>query len=506
MMDCKCKSQISAPRNFPDDLSGYCPQTSQIPTFAAANLVTQLLYRMSKIFKTLKEALSGEEQEFTSGSINRAIVLLSIPMVLEMMMEGIFALVDIYFVSKVSPEATATVGMTESVVTIIYSIAIGLSAAATATVSRRIGEHDPEGAAKAAFQAVIIAFVISLIISVVGIVYAEDLLRSMGGTPKQIKECVGYTKVIFGSNFVIMFIFLLNAVFRGAGNASIAMWVLVVSNLINIILDPIFIFGLGPIPAMGVTGAAVATSIGRGVGVCIQVYLLLRGTNIIKIARRHLVLHVETIVNMLRVASTGTLQYIIASASWIFLMRIIAESGTEAVSGYTIAIRIIVFTIMPAWGMANAAATLVGQNLGAEKPERAESSVWRTAHMNMIFMLAVSIVYFIFARQIVSQFDPNPMVVENAVLALRIFSVGYVFFAYGMVISSAFNGAGDTLTPTIINFFCFWILEIPLGWALAVYFGWGLAGVCWSVFIAESIMGVILIVLFRKGKWKTVKI
>ncbi len=461
---------------------------------------------MSKIFKTLKEALSGKEQEFTTGSINRAIILLSIPMVLEMMMEGIFALVDIYFVSKVSPEATATVGMTESVVTIIYSIAIGLSAAATATVSRRIGEHDPEGAAKAAVQAVIIAFVISLIISVFGVAYAESILQMMGATAKQITECSGYTKVIFGSNIVILFIFLLNAVFRGAGNASIAMWVLVVSNLINMVLDPLLIFGWGPFPAMGVMGASVATTIGRGVGVSIQIYLLLRGTNIIKIAKRHLVLHVETIVNMLRVASTGTLQYIIASASWMFLMAIIAKSGTEAVSGYTIAIRIIIFTIMPAWGMANAAATLVGQNLGAGHPERAEASVWRTAHMNMLFMLVVSILYFIFARQIVSSFDPNPLVVESGVLALRIFSIGYVFFAYGMVISSAFNGAGDTVTPTIINFVCFWLIEIPLGWWLAVHFGYGLAGVCWAVFIAESFMAVVLIVLFKRGTWKKVKI
>jgi putative MATE family efflux protein len=461
---------------------------------------------MSKIFKTLKEALSGSEQEFTSGSINRAIVLLSIPMVLEMMMEGIFALVDIYFVSKISAEATATVGMTESVVTIIYSIAMGLGAAATATVSRRIGEHDPDGAAKAAVQAVIIAVVLSFLICVAGLVFAEDLLLAMGATASQVKDCSGYTKVIFGTNFVIMFIFLLNAVFRGAGNASIAMWVLVVSNGINIILDPILIFGWGPFPEMGVTGAAVATSIGRGIGVCIQVYFLLRGTNIIKIARRHLVLHVETIVNMIRVASTGALQYIIASASWIFLMRIIAESGTEAVSGYTIAIRILIFTIMPAWGMANAAATLVGQNLGAGKPERAELSVWRTAHLDMIFMLIVSVFYFIFARQIVSSFDPNPLVVESGILALRIFSVGYVFFAYGMVISSAFNGAGDTMTPTLINLVCFWLIEIPLGWLFALHFGYGLAGVCWAVFIAESLMAVVLIVLFRKGKWKKVKI
>jgi putative MATE family efflux protein len=459
---------------------------------------------MSKIFDALKESLSGSEKEYTSGSINRAIFLLSIPMVLEMMMEGLFALVDIFFVSKVSTDATATVGMTESVITLVYSLAIGLSAAATAMVSRRIGEQDLDGAAKAAVQAILIGFVISLFISVFGVIYAEDILRLMGGTPKQIAECAGYTKVIFGSNLVIILIFLLNAVFRGAGNASIAMWVLVVSNCINMVLDPLFIFGIGPFPELGVTGAAVATSIGRGTGVCIQLYFLLRGTNIIRIARRHIVVNVRTILAMLRVASTGTLQYVIASSSWIFLMAIIAKSGNEAVAGYTI--RILIFTIMPAWGMANAAATLVGQNLGAGHPERAELSVWRTARIDMFFMLGVSILYFIFARPIVGMFDPNPLVIESGVLALRIFSVGYVFFAYGMVISSAFNGAGDTMTPTLVNFVCFWLIEIPLGWWLATHLDWGLAGVCWAVFIAESIMAVILIVLFKKGLWKKVKI
>lgn len=461
---------------------------------------------MSRIYDTLKEALSGSEQEFTSGSINRAIVLLSIPMVLEMLMEGVFALVDIFFVSKVSAEAAATVGMTESVITIIYSVAIGLSAAATATVARRTGEHDPEGAAKAAVQAIILATIFSIVFAILGNIFAEDILRMMGASDKQVMECLGYTKVIFSTNIVIMFIFLLNAVFRGVGNASIAMWVLVISNLINIILDPLFIFGYGPFPKLGAEGAAVATSIGRGVGVCIQLYVLLRGTKLIKLARRHLVVHWKTIWNMIRLASTGAFQFIIASASWMFLMRIVAESGTEVVAGYTIAIRIIVFTIMPAWGMANAAATLVGQNLGAGQPERAEQSVWRTAKLDMAFMLLVSIVYFCFARQIAVLFDPNPVVVEAAVLSLRIFSVGYVFFACGMVIASAFNGAGDTLTPTLINFVCFWLIEIPLGWWMAVHLGWGLAGVVWSVCIAETIMAGVLFVLFRRGKWKEVKI
>jgi len=461
---------------------------------------------MSNILKTLKEALSGSEQEYTTGSINRAIVLLSIPMVLEMLMEGIFALVDIYFVSKVSSEAAATVGMTESVITIIYSVAFGLSSAATATVARRTGEHDHEGAAKAAMQAIWIAVSFSVLFSLVGIFFSENILRMMGATDRQVTDCIGYTRIAFTTNIVIMFIFLLNAVLRGVGNASIAMWVLVVSNGINVVLDPMLIFGWGPFPAMGVEGAAIATSIGRGVGVCIQLYILIRGTNLIKLARRHLVVHWDTIVSMLRVASTGAFQFIIASASWIFLMRIVARSGTEVVEGYTIAIRIIVFTIMPAWGLANAAATLVGQNLGANQPERAELSVWRTAKIDMVFMLLVSIFYFCFAKQIALRFDPNPVVVEAVVLSLRIFSVGYVFFACGMVLSSAFNGAGDTLTPTLVNFVCFWLIEIPLGYWLAVYLGWGLAGVVWSVCIAESIMAGVFFVLFRRGKWKEVKI
>lgn len=461
---------------------------------------------MSKILTTLKQALSGSEQEFTTGSINKAIFLLSIPMVLEMGMEGLFALVDAFWVSKVSVDAVATVGMTESVITLIYSIAIGLSAAVTALVSRRIGEHDPEGAAKAAMQCIWLACGISAGVSTLGVVFAEDILRLMGGNEEQIKECVGYTQIAFGSNIVILLIFLLNAVFRGAGNASQAMWVLIVSNVINIVLDPFLIFGWGPFPEMGVTGAAVATTVGRGIGVAIQLFLIVRGVGLVKLAKKHLVLHLDTIISLVKLASGGTFQYVIASASWIFLMKIIAESGNEAVAGYTIAIRILIFTIMPAWGMANAAATLVGQNLGAGKPERAEASVWRTAHYNMLFMLVVSIAYYLLAPYVIPLFNPDPAVVEAGVVSLRIFCAGYVFFAYGMVISSAFNGAGDTVTPTIINFFCFWLMEIPLGYLLAITFGWGLQGVCWAVFISETLMALVLIWLFRKGKWKQVKV
>jgi putative MATE family efflux protein len=461
---------------------------------------------MSKILKTLGDAISGKEQEFTSGSINRAIVLLSIPMVLEMAMEGLFALVDAYFVSKVSVDAVATVGLTESVVTLIYSMAIGLSAAATAMVARRIGEHDPEGAAKAAMQATVLAVVISILISVFGVIFAEDVLRLMGGSEELIRQCSGYTKVMFGGNIVIMLIFLFNAVFRGAGNATYAMWTLWISNGVNIVLDPLLIFGIGPFPEMGVTGAAVATTIGRGIGVLFQLYLLFRGVGMVKLAWRHLVIQWETIKRLIDVAAGGTGQYVIMSASWIFLMRIIAEFGSEALAGYTIAIRIIIFTFMPIWGMSNAAATLVGQNLGAGKPERAESSAWRTAHATMVFLIFISIGLAITAPFVVPMFNPTPAVVTAGVLTLRIFCVGYVIFAYGLVLSQAFNGAGDTRTPTLINFICFWLLEIPLGYYLALHLGWGLAGVCWSVCIAESIMSVVFIFLFRRGKWKLVEI
>lgn len=461
---------------------------------------------MSKILSTLKDAIFGSEQDYTEGSINRAIVLLSIPMVLEMGMEGLFALVDAFWVSKVSVDAVATVGMTESVITLIYSVAIGLSAAATAMVSRRIGEHDREGAAKAAVQTIIIACLISIVISIVGVVFAADMLRFMGGSEELIAQCVGYTKVSFGSNIIILLIFILNAVFRGAGDASYAMWVLIISNAINIVLDPFMIFGWWIFPEMGVTGAAVATAIGRGTGVLIQIFLLLKGIGIVKIGIRHLEVHIHTIRKILELSAGGTFQYIIASASWIFLMSIIAQSGSEAVAGYTIAIRVIVFTIMPAWGMANAAATLVGQNLGAGNPDRAETSVWRTAHFDMLFMLLVSVVYILTAYKIIPLFNDDPQVVEAGVMSLRIFSVGYVFFAYGMVISSAFNGAGDTRTPTIINFICFWLMEIPLGYFMAITLGMGLAGVCWAVFISESIMALILIILFRRGKWKEIKL
>jgi putative MATE family efflux protein len=461
---------------------------------------------MKKVLNLIAEALNGEEKQFTRGSINRAILLLSIPMILEMIMESLFAIADVFFVSRVDVNAVATVGLTESVITLAYAIAIGMSMAATAMVARRIGEEKPEAAAKAAAQSIIIAVIVAIVLGIAGILFAPDILRLMGGTEALIKSGVNYTRLMLGGNIVIMLLFLLNGIFRGAGDAAIAMRALWIANIINIILDPIFIFGLGPIPAFGVTGAAIATNIGRGIGVSYQLYILFGTSSIIKLTARHFEFVPATIRKIAKIASTGAMQFLIASASWIFLMRIIALFGSEAVAGYTIAIRLIIFTILPAWGIANAAATLVGQNLGAQQASRAEQSVWKAAFFNMVFLLSVSVVYMLFAKPILRIFTQEPAVIEAGVMSLQIICLGYIFFAYGMVLGQAFNGAGDTRTPTIINFICFWIIEIPLGYFLAVNLGWQLAGVCWSIAISEALLAVLLIWSFRKGKWKAIQI
>lgn len=461
---------------------------------------------MKPILKIIWEAILGEEKSYTTGSINRAIVLLSIPMILEMIMEALFAVVDVFFVSKVSVNAVATIGLTESVITLVYSIAMGLSLATTAMVSRRIGEGDHERASIAAVQAIAITFFFSLVISIAGVVFARDILTLMGGSEELIREGIWYTRLIFGGNIVIMFLFLLNAIFRGAGDAAIAMRALWIANILNIILDPCFIFGWGPFPEMGVTGAAVATNIGRGVGVLFQLYVLLRGKVIVNIARRHLTIAWEVIRGILKVSVGGMSQHIIASASWIFLMRIIAEFGEDALAGYTISIRLLIFALLPAWGVANAAATLVGQNLGAGQPDRAETSVWRSAFFSMVFLLGVSVLYFVMAGPLVRFFHTDPEVVQYGVASLKIICLGYVFYAYGMVISQAFNGAGDTKTPTWLNFICFWLLQIPMAYLLGITWNIGPNGVFWAVAISESILAVMGIYVFRLGKWKLVQI
>lgn len=461
---------------------------------------------ISKIFKNFWKAVKGKEQNFTSGSIRKAVFMLSIPMILEMLMESIFALVDIIFVSRVSTNAVATIGLTESVLTLVYAVAIGLSMAATAVVARRVGEQDIKGANQAAVQVIFLGVAVSLVVSVIGIFYAKDILRLMGGEPDLIAEGYGYTQVLLGGNITIMLLFLINAIFRGAGDASIAMWTLVVSNGLNIILDPVFIFGLGPMPEFGVKGAAIATTIGRGSAVLFQLGILFYGWGKIKIAFKDLVLRTAVMLNLIRVSLGGIGQFIIGTSSWVFLMRIMSEFGSEVLAGYTIAIRVMMFTFMPSWGMSNAAATLVGQNLGAGKPDRAEKSVWITGKYNAIFMLIVSVVYLVFAKQILSLFSSEVDVIKFGALALQVIAAGYVFYAYGMVVIQAFNGSGDTKTPTWINFVAFWLFQIPFAYVVSIHFNIGALGVFLAVVLAEALLATLGIIWFRKGKWKSVKV
>lgn len=461
---------------------------------------------MNKLIRLIRESLNGKEQSYTTGSINRALALLSIPMILEMAMESLFAVVDAFFVARISADAIATVGLTEAIITLVYSMAIGISTAPMAMIARHIGEGDREAASKVIMQAVYLSVGVSLLIGVPGYLFAEDILRLMGADEQVVASGSGYARIMFGTNIVIMLLFLLNGIFRGAGDAAFAMQSLWIANIINIVLDPIFIFGLGPIPAMGVEGAAIATVIGRSAGVAFQLYLLISGRAKVRIYWNQLRPDRVIMGKLANIAATGAGQFLIASASWIFLMRIIARFGSEAVAGYTIAIRLIIFTLLPSWGLANAAATLVGQNLGAKQPERAATSVWRAANWSVIFLLAVAITYFVGAPYIIPLFTQEVAVVSAGVLALRIFSAGYVFFGYGTVIVQAFNGAGDTRTPTYLNLLCFWALEIPLGYFLAVNMGYGLGGVCTAVVIAESTLALLSVWLFRRGKWKTQEI
>nr|WP_297782830.1 MATE family efflux transporter [uncultured Allomuricauda sp.] len=451
-------------------------------------------------------AISGKETEFTSGSIRKAIFMLSIPMILEMLMESIFALVDIAYVSKVSVNAVATIGLTESVITLVYALAIGLSMAATAVVARRIGEKDVDGARIAAVQAISLGVLISIIIGIIGIIFARDILALMGGEPDLIAEGYGYTQFLIGGNITVVLLFLINAIFRGAGNASIAMWALVLSNGLNIILDPMFIFGFGPIPEMGVKGAAVATNIGRGTAVLFQLGILFFGWGKIKLVAKDLVLNLKVMINLIKVSLGGIAQFLIGTSSWIFLMRIMSEFGSEVLAGYTIAIRVMMFTLMPSWGMSNAAATLVGQNLGAKQPERAERSVWKTGKYNAYFMGTVSLGYLIFANTIISWFNATPEVVKSGALCLQIIALGYIFYAYGMVMTQAFNGAGDTRTPTKINFISFWLFQLPLAYISAMVLGWGATGVFVAITLAEVLIAVLAMIWFKKGKWKKVQV
>lgn len=463
-------------------------------------------YGASELWNDILGSIKGNEYDFTKGSIGRAILLLSVPMVLEMSMESIFAVVDIFFVSQLGPEAIATVGLTESMLTIIYAIAIGLSMATTAIIARRIGEKKPHKAAVSAVQAILVGLFISLPISILGIYFSEDLLLLMGASEVIIDEYAGYTTVMLVSNAVIMLLFIINAVFRGAGDAAISMRVLWAANILNIILDPLFIFGIGPFPELGVMGAAVATTIGRGLGVIYQFYLLSQKSNRIRIGKEHLKVNIPVMNRLFRLSVGGIGQYLIATSSWIGLVRIIAEFGSEALAGYTIAIRIVIFSLLPSWGMSNAAATLVGQNLGAEKPDRAEKSVWITAIFNMGILMLIGVLLYLFAADLVSLFSTDQAVIEIGSQCLQVICFGYLFYSWGMIMVQAFNGSGDTFTPTLLNFICFWIIEIPLAYYLAMWLGYKEFGVFLSIVIAESLLGVLGVLMFRKGTWKMRKV
>ena len=460
------------------------------------------LSRLRTLLRDLRDAIRGTEMDYTQGSIGRAILLLSVPMMLEMAMESAFAVVDVYFVSSLGASAVATVGLTESMLTLVYAVGIGLSMGTTALVARRIGEKNPKEAADAAVQSIAVAIAASIPFSVAGAFFAKDLLALMGADAWSIEHGYRYTVWMLGGNAVIMLIFVINAVFRGAGDAAIAMRVLWLANGINIVLDPILIFGWGPVPAMGIEGAAVATNVGRGVGVALQLWVLFRGAKHIRVLASQVRIQTAVMGRLVRTSLGGIGQFIIATSSWIGLVRIVSEFGSEAVAGYTIAVRIFVFTLMPSWGLSNAAATLVGQNLGAKKPERAERSVWITGFANMAFLAVVSIVYISMNESLVRIFTNEPGVVAAGAECLLIVSFGYIFFAWGLVMPQAFNGAGDTMTPTKINFFCFWLLEIPLAYGLAISMGLKTTGVYWSILVAESTAGLVAIWLFRQGKWK----
>src|SRR5216117_2678950 len=452
------------------------------------------------------ESLQGSHQDFTVGNLNRAILLLAIPMVLEMALESLFAVVDVFWVSHLGANAVATVGLTESLLTLVFAVALGLSLSTTAMVARRIGEKDKDGASVAAVQSVAIGLMLSCLMGVPCLFYGPLLLRLMGASPEIVAVGGNYARIALGGCGAVLMLFLNNAIFRGAGDAAIAMRLLWVSNVINLVLDPCLIFGWGPFPKLGVTGAALATFTGRSIGVLYQFYRLLRGTERIRVLRNQVKVNFQVLLRLLRVSLTGILQFAIAHTSWIGLVRIVSIFGSAALAGYTIAIRVLIFVILPSWGLSNAAATLVGQNLGAKQPERAETSVWRTGLYNMIFLGVIGIFFVVFAEPVIRLFTNDALVVPLAVTCLRILSYGNIAYAYGMVMLQAFNGAGDTVTPTIVNFFGFWLLEIPLAYFLAITVHMRSSGVFWAIVVAEAAIAAAGIVLFRSGRWKVQQI
>jgi putative MATE family efflux protein len=455
---------------------------------------------------SLIEAIRGSHQDFTTGSLNRAIFLLAVPMVLEMVLESLFAVVDVFWVGRLGANAVATVGLTESMLSLVFSVAMGLSLSTTAMVARRIGEKDPEGAAVAGVQAIALGLFTSVAIGVPCFFFAPQLLHLMGASPEIIATGSGYTRICLGGSCAVLLLFLNNAIFRGAGDAAIAMRLLWVSNIINLILDPCLIFGWGPFPHLGVTGAALATFTGRSIGVAYQFYRLMKGTERLRILKRQVRLQFDVMLRLIRVSLTGILQFAIAHTSWIGLVRIVSIFGSAALAGYTIAIRVVIFVIMPSWGLSNAAATLVGQNLGANHPERAEKAVWRTGYYNVAFLGLVGLFFMEFSEPVIRLFTNDPAVIPLGASCLRIISYGNIGYAYFMVMMQAFNGAGDTITPTIVNFFGFWLLEIPLAYWLAIPMKLHSNGAYYAIAIAEGSMAAASAILFKQGRWKKKKI
>jgi len=451
----------------------------------------------------VRDAIRGTHHDYTEGSIGRSVLLLSVPMVLEMVMESVFAVVDVFFVSKLGADAVATVGLTESMLALVYTVAMGLAIGVTATVARRIGERNPEAAARTAVQGIALGIGVAAVLAVAGVTLAPRLLALMGASPSVIEMGSGYTRMMLGGNVVILLLFLINAVFRGAGDAAISLRVLWTANILNIILAPSLIFGFGPFPALGVTGAAVGTTIGRGVGVLVQLWYLARPGRRVQVEARHAVLDPRLMWRLVRLSGSGMLQVLIGTASWIGLVRVIATFGSAAVAGYTIGIRVILFALLPSWGLSNAAATMVGQALGARKPERGEKAVRIAGGYAAAFLGVVGIVFVAGATGIVRLFTHDPEVVPVAASCLRIVALGFPFYAYGMVFTQSFNGAGDTWTPTLLNFVCFWMLEIPLAWFLSHRFGAGPRGAFIAITIAFSALAVLSGILFRRGRWKT---
>ena len=493
---------------MPDSVQGQSDESEFVGSPELGHQVEQSADDLipQSLWQAIRESLQGSHRDYTSGPIGRSIIMLAVPMVLEMLMESVFAVVDIFWVAHLGADAVATVGLTESMLTLLYALAVGLGLGATAMVARRIGERNPEGAARAAVQAIALGLIISIVVAIIGVFFADKLLALMGGSPWVLEHGASFTKIMFAGNATILLLFLINAILRGAGDAAVAMRVLWLANSINIVLGPCFIFGLGPFPELGVAGAAVATTIGRGTGVVYALSKLVRSGGRFDIRRHHIKLETAIMARLVRLSATATFQVFIGMASWIGLMRTVSSFGSDALAGYTIGIRVLVFALLPSWGVSNAAATMVGQSLGAGKPDRAERAVWLAGFYNMICLGVVGLCFVVFTPQIIGVFTDDPKVVPYGIDCLRIVAYGFLFYAWGMVITQSFNGAGDAWTPTIINLFVFWLWELPLAYVLAITFGLGPRGVFLAIMISFSMLAVVSALMFRRGKWKTKRV